>query len=759
MVTWGDLNWGWSPGEGKRWRGEVVAREATAIALGNFHGLALHRDGTVTSWGANFSGQAQVPRGLSGVTAIAATMHQSLALKADGTLVAWGGIHAPPDRAKTGIKAIAGGTDVAIALRADGTVVTWGPYIAPAPEGLSNVVEVVAGAQHVAALKEDGTVVAWGTEPASAGPAPSGLNGVVKIFSGDQSLFALRADGRLVAWGSPSDYSHRVPLDLTDVVSVTATSSHGLALRRDGTVASWGFGGYPELIQVPAGLTDVISVAAGNRLSMALKRDGTIIAWGSASYERQIPTSAVGASAIAARGDLSAAMGPSSLPLITQQPTNRTVHAWQATHFAVQARGFGLAYQWLDQQKQPILGATQAVYHVDGFRIGTGAGMNLPVSVSVRGLDGREVVSDPAELVVESSIAPATFLEWGPNGHPRRMTPETVHGRSVAIATGELTSIAVLSDGSASAWPEDEPKSTGWPAAFPRVQSVAVGDHDSLALMSDHSVRIWPRNKNAPEEIPPIARDDVIAVAASGRFFSVVKSDGSVWQWGLWPLRLLPVSNARAVAGGGQYTVLLRNDGSVAVEDLIQSGPPRVPPPPTAASGVVAIAAGLSHGIALKEDGTVVAWGSNEAGQCNVPADLSRVVAIAAGNHHNVALRDDGTITVWGAHILDRSNPTQLTPVTVPPGLQQVIRIAAGGNQTAVLLGSPASPFLDLKRTEQRLVAIWSDPSASFSLEASSALNGTPWTPVQDPVVDSGLWRHQKIIPKDEGQYLRLIRR
>ena len=46
---------------------------------------------------------------------------------------------------------------------------------------------------------------------------------------------------------------------------------------------------------------------------------------------------------------------------------------------------------------------------------------------------------------------------------------------------------------------------------------------------------------------------------------------------------------------------------------------------------VPAIAEGRNHSLALKSDGTVVAWGSNGAGQINVPAGLSDVTAIAAG--------------------------------------------------------------------------------------------------------------------------------
>ena len=50
------------------------------------------------------------------------------------------------------------------------------------------------------------------------------------------------------------------------------------------------------------------------------------------------------------------------------------------------------------------------------------------------------------------------------------------------------------------------------------------------------------------------------------------------------------------------------------------------------------IAAGTYHTVALKNDGTVVAWGNNGSGQRTVPAGLAGVTQIAAGASHTVTL-------------------------------------------------------------------------------------------------------------------------
>ena len=72
--------------------------------------------------------------------------------------------------------------------------------------------------------------------------------------------------------------------------------------------------------------------------------------------------------------------------------------------------------------------------------------------------------------------------------------------------------------------------------------------------------------------------------------------------------------------------------------------------PVAAQSGVVAIAAGGDHTVALKSNGSVVAWGVNNSGQRTVPvAAKSGVTAIAAGGSHTVALKTNGAVVAWGA--------------------------------------------------------------------------------------------------------------
>jgi len=52
---------------------------------------------------------------------------------------------------------------------------------------------------------------------------------------------------------------------------------------------------------------------------------------------------------------------------------------------------------------------------------------------------------------------------------------------------------------------------------------------------------------------------------------------------------------------------------------------------PAELTGMVGAAAGQWRSLGLKSDGSIVAWGYNGHGQCNVPAPNANFVAVAAG--------------------------------------------------------------------------------------------------------------------------------
>jgi len=128
------------------------------------------------------------------------------------------------------------------------------------------------------------------------------------------------------------------------------------------------------------------------------------------------------------------------------------------------------------------------------------------------------------------------------------------------------------------------------------------------------------------------------------------------------------------VSAGIVHTLALREDGTVVAWGQNVLGQSNVP---AGLSEIAAIAAGGFHNVALKSNGTVVCWGYDIYGQTTPPADLSGVIAVAAGYYHSMALKGDGTVVVWGDHLSGQKN--------VPGWLDGVVKISAGGNQCQAL--------------------------------------------------------------------------
>jgi alpha-tubulin suppressor-like RCC1 family protein len=179
------------------------------------------------------------------------------------------------------------------------------------------------------------------------------------------------------------------------------------------------------------------------------------------------------------------------------------------------------------------------------------------------------------------------------------------------------------------------------------------------SLTSNRQVAMfWGANRITPFQETGLT--EVIQVSAGGLHSLALRSDGTVWAWG---------NNFFGQLGNG-YSCVCSIGTPAQVAGL---------------TGVIQVAAGAIHSLALRSDGTVWAWGDDGTGSDrSTPAQvtgLTGVTKISAGDRFSLALRSDGTVWAWGANQAGQlgNGTTANSPVPVQvTGLSQVTGISAG---------------------------------------------------------------------------------
>jgi WD40 repeat protein len=241
---------------------------ATAIAAGDWHGLALKDDGSVVGWGYNNHGQAASPENLQSTKETDKESETSLAALAI-------------DQKRQRVTALAAGGYHSLALMKNGTITGWGCNThgqASPPEGLNGVVAIAAGTLHSLALLENGTVIGWGHNNLNQATPRKTWRGVVAIAAGESHSLALLSNGFVVGWGSNFENQSQPPAGLQGVTAIAAGGYHSLALLSNGTMVGWGNNDYGQATPPP--ISNATAISAGKNHNVALKEDGDTVVWG-----------------------------------------------------------------------------------------------------------------------------------------------------------------------------------------------------------------------------------------------------------------------------------------------------------------------------------------------------------------------------------------------------------------------------------------------------------------------------------------------
>ncbi len=565
-----------------------------------------------------------------------------------GTVYAWGydafGALNVPAGLTTAVE-VAAGNYFSMALKADGTVLTWGDNafgLLNIPPSATNVIAISTRGYDCLVLRGDGSLVQWGNGQTNILLAPTG---VVAIASGGGHYLALREDGELFGWGANNYGQCNIPFEATNVVAIGAGYTHSLALRKDGRVLAWGenSGGSTD---IPPEATNVVAISCGPSFNLALRADRRVVAWGlDWGGNLPVPESATNVVAISA----------GSMP-----------------DFAIRADGSVVAWGRNDNGEVNV---PAGLY--PAFAIGAGDYHSLGIRV----VGGVALLRQPADRVVSAGDSvlfnvpaigqvPVSY-QWRFNGLP---------------IPGETSAVLLL----------------------PGVQATNVGTYDLLVQNGSSSVTSRGATLNVLPAAPTITRHPTnCAVSLGGSATFAAWAKGTLplhcqWQWNGADLpgetnAVLSLSNL-TYASSGLYRVVVTNDlgQAVSAEARLEVGPVfawgtnqyHLLELPLGLTNVVAIAAGETHALALKPDGTVLGWGDNGYDETTSWPDITNVTAIAAGNQFSLALRGDGTVRPWGNTYEAPADATNIAAIAAGYAYNLVLK--SNGTRLRLGLQQPA---------------------------------------------------------------------
>lgn len=272
---------------------------------------------------------------------------------------------------------------------------------------------------------------------------------------------------------------------------------------------------------------------------------------------------------------------------------------------------------------------------------------------------------------------------------PIRMTGATAaSGAKIAVAGGTLHSLILRADGVVEATGYNQSGQLGdgttttrlEPVPVPNlgnVTAISAGGQHSMALLQNGEVWNWGRNDagqlgngtTADSSIPVRATaPGGMKYIAGGLDFSLAADDNGIWAWG---------SNLNGKLGIGD------DDDDARLQPVAVLLPAGFQKP------VKAIAAGAQFAMALDSSGVVYTWGINEVGQlgggslspgmrtsplpliATFPPAGRSVTAIAAGRRngleHALAILDDGSVWAWGYNDAGQLGAGSTTPIFSSP--------------------------------------------------------------------------------------------
>ena len=246
------------------------------------------------------------------------------------------------------------------------------------------------------------------------------------------------------------------------------------------------------------------------------------------------------------------------------------------------------------------------------------------------------------------------------------------------ISAGGSTTLAIKNDGSLWSWGDSELGILGDGSTNDRYIPARVGTENSwqsvnisttcaIAIKTNGTLWAWGRNDrgalgdgtNVDRTVPTQVGTDnnwKVAVTTSSGFSLALKTDGTIWSWGY---------NANGELGQGSFQSGINRPIQIGTDSDWQS-----------------VSAMFVHTLAIKNDGTLWAWGYNQTGALGDGTIIDKNTPLQIGTDtdwekptatgfNSYALKSDGSLRVWGSNSYGQLgnnqvvNVSQRTPIAI----------------------------------------------------------------------------------------------